>query len=190
MLHLIYRCFDTYILCLTCAGVFIAYRGLGQISEMMLAYSLTLENICDRWSGRINVLVEKASEEADLWPSATWNAKSLTIGFEASSLYTRSYINVPLTYLWHVGDILYTADIYSFTRHQPPVPVRIGAKSNLDSLQHRTCLQFIFMCLWERTPVVQNGGDALPLLSLLILLMRASCPLVSKLIDLPDSSTA
>ena len=88
-------------------------------------------------------------------------------------LYTRSYINVPLTYLWHVGDILYTADIYSFTRHQPPVPVRIGAKSNLDSLQHRTCLQFIFMCLWERTLVLQNGGDALPLLSPLIL--RCSC---------------
>ena len=88
-------------------------------------------------------------------------------------LYTRSYINVPLTYLWHVGDILYTADIYSFTRHQPPVPVRIGAKSNLDSLQHRTCLQFIFMCLWKRTPVLQNGGDALPLLSPLIL--RCSC---------------
>ena len=156
----------------------------------------TSRNLCspgDRWSGRIDVLVEKASKEADLWPSATWYAKSLTIGFEASSLYTRSYINVPLTYLWHVGDILYTADIYSFTRHQPPVPVRIGAKSNLDSLQHRTCLQFIFMCLWERTLVLQNGGDALPFFVTadlkMFLWMRASCPLVSKLIDLPDSST-
>ena len=192
MLHLIYRCFDIYILCLTCVGIFIAYRELGQISEMMLGYSLTLENICDRWSGRINVLVEKASEEADLWPSATWYAKSLTIGFEASSLYTRSYINVPLTYLWHVGDILYTADIYSFTRHQPSVPVRIGAKSNLDSLQHRTCLQFIFMCLWERTSATKWRGCPPFVVTAdlkMFLWMRASCPLVSKLIDLPNSST-
>ena len=165
VLHLIYRCFDTYILCLTCVGIFIAYRGLGQISEMMLGYSLTLENICDRWSGRINVLVEKASEEADLWPSATWYAKSLTIGFEAS-LHKKLHkcpADVSLTCWWHSVYGWYLQFHETSTPRSGPdrgqIKFRLTATSHLPPR--------------ERTLVQQNGGEALPLLSPLIL--RCSC---------------
>ena len=191
MLHLIYRCFDIYILCLTCVGIFICHRGLGQISEMMLGYSLTLENICDRWSGRINVLVEKASEEADLWPSATWYAKSLTIGFEAS-LHKKLHkcpADVSLTCWWHSVYGWYlqfheTSTLRSgpdrgqikfrltATSHLPPIYFYVFVGKNSGATKWRGCPPFVVtadlkMFLW----------------------MRASCPLVSKLIDLPDSST-
>ena len=43
-----------------------------------------------------------------------------------------------LTYLWHVGDTLYTADIYSFTRDQPQFRSRSRPNEILAPLQPHT----------------------------------------------------
>ena len=133
----------------------------------------------------------KSFQEADLWASATWYAKSLTIGFEAS-LHKKLHkcpADVSLTCWWHSvygwylqfhetstprsgpdrGQIKFRL---TATSHLPPIYFYVFVGKNSSATKWRGCPPFVVtadlkMFLW----------------------MRASCPLVSKLIDLPDSAT-